>query len=173
MEIKENLGNTNNLSNQYKQLDSDKNYNKEDDSIDKLYFYVELKSQNDTGLDTHVEMKGISFSGTIAKKTLIETLKNCFKRYFVKVLESKEKINKEDFIKMVNGEISPAKILNINEINVSLSLLKEHDTSNKREMKKPEHELYNYNSLIEKVANKQSDKEIEQQPEPEFPNILY
>ena len=170
MEIKENLGNTNNLSSQYKQYDSDKNNNKEDNSIDKLYFYVELKSQNDKGLDTHVEMKGISFSGTIAEKTLIETLKNCFKRYFVKVLESREKINKEDFIKMVNGEISPSKILNINEINVSLSLLKEHDTSHKHDTKKPE--LYNYNSLIEKVANKQADKEVEQ-PEPEFPNIFY
>ena len=118
-------------------------------------------------------MKGISFSGTIAEKTLIETLKNCFKRYFVKVLESREKINKEDFIKMVNGEISPSKILNINEINVSLSLLKEHDTSHKSDTKKPEPELYNYNSLIEKVADKQADKEIEQQPEPELPNILY
>ena len=173
MEIKENSEITKSFSKQYKQLDSDKNLNKEENSIDKLEFYVELKSQNDKGLDSHVEMKGISFSGTIAEKTLIETLKNCFKRYFVKVLESREKINKEDFIKMVNGEISPSKILNINEINVSLSLLKEHDTSHKSDTKKPEPELYNYNSLIEKVADKQADKEIEQQPEPELPNILY
>ena len=71
---------------------------------------------------------------------------------------------------MVNGEISPSKILNINEINVSLSLLKEHDTSHKHDTKKPE--LYNYNSLIEKVSIKQADKEVEQ-PEPEFPNIFY
>lgn len=173
MEIKESSELTKNFSKQYKQLDSDKNLNKEENSIDKIEFYVELKSQNDKGLDTHVEMKGISFSGTIAEKSLIETLKNCFKRYFVKVLESREKINKEDFIKMVNGEISPSKILNINEINVSLSLLKEHDTSHKSDTKKPKPELYNYNSLIEKIANKQADKEIEQQPEPEFPNIFY
>ena len=149
---------------------------KTSDLIDQLNFYLDLKDEKIPSLDTYVEMKGIRFSGTITSHDLNFAIKEGFKKYFLNILRSGQKVVKEDFIKSVNNEIAPSKITKIEEIDVYLALVRTIDRPNPGtgpddgNGKTPQ---YNYNQIIQKINDKKAELPQEKDAEPNVPELYF